>query len=277
MTDSAHIVLLAGAVKTRDVVGHHDYLAGCRLAAFLLAQTPGVSVTTIEEGWTEDDRPFANARALVFYNGGGEKHAFLASPRGIQRMQRASDDGVGMVMIHRAVRYPHAYARRAASWIGGVHVAGESDRGHWGTRHCEFPTHPVTRGVRPWRIRDGWLNGIRFVDEMRGITPLVWSSATHGGSSAGGAADVVAWTYDRPHGGRAFCFTGLDAHSAWLVPSVRQLVVNGILWSAGLSVPSDGAPCAVDEATVNGYLTPRSPKATQRIGRLWHRIRQLAG
>ena len=42
VTVPAHIVLVAGTVKARDTVGHHDYLAGCRLAAFLLAQTPGV-------------------------------------------------------------------------------------------------------------------------------------------------------------------------------------------------------------------------------------------
>jgi hypothetical protein len=70
---------------------------------------------------------------------------------------------------------------------------------------------------------------------------------------------------------------GLDAHSPWSVPGVRQLVVNGILWSAGLNVPAKGAPCAADERLVNGYLTPRVPKDTRSLGYLWRRLRRLAG
>lgn len=270
------IVLVSGTVKTPDKVGHHDYLAGCTLAAFLLEQTVGVSVTTVRDGWPEDDAVFDAARSLVFYTGGVDKHAFLESARRIERLQRLIDQGVGIVMIHQAVRYPPAFARQATTWIGGVHVPGKSGRGHWQTHHREFPAHPVTRGVRPWKIRDGWLNEVQFVDGMHGITPLVWSGRKYCGSSEGGAADVVAWTYDRPGGGRSFCFTGLDAHSAWSVPGVRQLVVNGILWSAGLSVPAEGAPCAAAETLVKGYLTPRGSRGAWALRRLVRRLRRLA-
>jgi hypothetical protein len=275
VTDPVHIVLVAGTVKGADTIGHHDYRAGCRLTGFLLEQTPGVRVTTVDDGWPQDDAVFESARALVFYTGGLDKHAFLQSAQRIERLQRSIDNGVGVVMIHQAVRYPHALAARATSWIGGVHLPGRSRRGHWHTHHTDFPSHAVTRGVQPWRIIDGWLNHIQFVDGMHGVTPLLWSSRKHGGSSTGGAADVVSWTYDRPAGGRSFCFTGLDAHAAWSVPGVRQLVVNGILWSAGVDVPAEGAPCATDEATSQSYLTPRTPKRSPILG-FWRRQRRLA-
>ena len=274
-TGAAKIVLVSGAVKTPDRLGHHDYLAGCRLAASLLEQTSGVSATVISDGWPDDDGAFVAARSLVFYTGGVDKHAFLRSAPRLERLQRLIDDGVGLVMIHQAVRYPPELARQATTWIGGVHLPGKSGRGHWMTHHSEFPAHPATRGVQPWTITDGWLNEIQFVDGLRGITPLVWSSRKYGGSSAGGTADVVSWTYDRPGGGRSFCFTGLDAHSAWSVPGVRQLLVNGILWSAGLSVPVGGAPCAVDATVLNGYLTPRGSRARWAVRRLWRRLRRL--
>ncbi len=277
MTEPTRIVVVAGSVKGADTIGHHDYRAGCRLTAFLLEQTAGVRVTTVDDGWPEDEAVFASSRALVFYTGGLDKHAFLQSAQRIERIQRLIDLGVGIVMIHQAVRYRHELAGRAINWIGGVHIPGKSRRGHWPTHHSEFPRHPVTRGVQPWRIRDGWLNHIQFVDGMHGVTPLVWSSRKHGGSNAGGTADVVSWTYDRPDGGRSFCFTGLDAHSAWSVPGVRQLVVNGILWSAGVSVPVHGAPCVADVTTVNRYLTPRTPKTRRPFDELWRRLRRLAG
>lgn len=270
------IVLVAGRVKTADRVGHHDYRAGCALLSFLLEQSPAVRAARVRDGWPEDEHVFDGVRALVFYTGGGGKQPFLRSPRRIERIESLVGSGVGIVMIHQAVSYPEPFAAGVKSWIGGAHVPGRSSRGHWRTHHRDFPEHPVTRGVRPWKIRDGWLNGIEFVDGMNGVTPLLWSGRRHRGSDEGGAADVVCWAYERPGGGRAFCFTGLDAHSAWSVPGVRQLVVNGILWSAGLPVPERGAPCAVTEAALNGYLTPRRGWGGKVLRSAWRRVRRFA-
>jgi hypothetical protein len=274
--DAATIVLVAGIMKTPDRLGHHDYLGGCRVAARLLAQS-GVRATVGRDGWPEDETALDAADALVLYTGGLTRHALFRSPERIERLQRLVDRGIGLVVIHQAVRCSPELAPRAVRWIGGVHLAGESGRGHWPTRHAEFPLHPVTSGVEPWDITDGWLNEIRFVDDMRGITPLVWSSREHGGSSAGGTAAVVAWAYERPGGGRSFSFTGLDAHSAWSVAGVRRLIVNGILWSAGTRVPPEGAPCVADEALLNGCLTPRGSRAARAIRRFGRRLRRLAG
>lgn len=253
------IALLPGPVKSTGRPGHHDYLGGCSLLAGLLAQTPGVHTELISEGWPTDEVALETAATLVFYTG-GRKQPFLRPPERIGLMQKLVDRGVGLVMIHQATRYGRKFAARAQSWIGGVHLAGEADRGHWKTRHREFPEHPVTRGVRPWKIRDGWLREMQFVEGMRGVTPLAWSSREHRGSPQGGAADIVAWTYERPNGGRAFCYSGLDAHSAWLLPGLRQLVVNGVLWSAGLKVPERGAPCPLGRRALAAHRTSRKPR-----------------
>ena len=271
----AKIVVVAGAMKAQDRIGHHDYLAGCRLAAALLQQTQGVATAVAQDGWPEDDAILDDARAIVFYSGGAQKHAFLQSVERLDLLQRLVYHGVGIVMIHQAVRFPAELAARAASWIGGAHVGGKAGRGHWATRHERFPSHPVTCGVAPWTITDGWLNEIQFVPSMRGVTPLLWSSRHHAGSDAGGAADVVAWAYERPGGGRSFCFTGLDAHEAWLVPGVRQLIVNGILWSAGVPVPVEGASATVAEGEVRGYLTPRTLPAIWSFRAIRRQLRRL--
>jgi len=253
------IVLVAGSVRVADRVGHHDYLGGCQLLADLLAQTPGVSTVVVRDGWPESEAVFDGARSIVFYNGGGRKQPQLASAQRIDCIQQRIDEGAGVVAIHRAIHFLPEFADQSRAWIGGAHVSGLSGNGHWWSRHRAFPEHPVTQGVPPWTIRDGWLNGVQFADGMRGITPLVWSGRRYRGSDRGGARDVVAWAYEAPSGARAFTFTGSDAHSAWSVPGVRQLMVNGILWSAGLSVPKSGAPCALDAAASRRYLTPRTP------------------
>lgn len=264
--EAVRIALLQGRMKTPDRPGHHDYAAGCALLERLLPQTPGVDTVVVREGWPRDASVLDDARALVCYARGG-KQPFLQSPERLERMQALVDRGIGLVMIHQAVSFKPALAPQATAWLGGAHVWGQAPRGHWRTHHRDLPEHPVTRGVPPWKIRDGWLNGIRFVDGMDGVTPLVWSGPAHHGARTGGDADVVAWAYERPGGGRSFCFSGLDAHSAWSATGVRQLVVNGILWSAGVPIPEDGAPCAVDAAALRSLLTPRGSRAQWALAR----------
>lgn len=273
---AARIVLLSGSVRLEDRVGHHDYLAGCKLLASLLQQTLGVGTLEVRDGWPEDERLLEGARSLVCYGAGGGKQAFLRSAQRIERLQQLVDGGVGLVMIHQAVSYPPELAGRATAWLGGAHVRGSSGLGHWRTQHRDFPAHPATRGVQPWKILDGWLNEVRFVEGMRGVTPLVWSGQKHRGSCAGGAADVVCWAYERPGRGRSFCFSGLDAHSAWSPQGVRQLLVNGILWSAGMAVPDAGAPCAVAETALRRYLTPRRSRAPRLLRKLLRSVRRAA-
>lgn len=257
---SKKIVLVAGETAKVDTVGHHDYIAGCKCLEHLLSMTPNVQTSVVLDGWPADEATFDNAAAIVFYTDGGGKQAFLSSPQRIAKMQQLADAKVGLVMIHQAVDFPAEQADRATSWLGGIYVTGKSGRGHWPSRHVDFPAHAVTQGVVPWEINDGWLNQLQFVEGMKGITPLVWSGKKYEGSRAGLDADIVGFAYDRPAGGRSFSFTGLDAHSAWSLPGMRRLVVNGVLWSADIEVPAGGAACDIDQAKLDSFLTPRQPK-----------------
>ena len=231
--ESVKIVLVAGQVKEVDKMGHHDYLGGCRIMEALLKQTPGVEVVLVEKEWPSDESVFDGAASVVFYTDGGGKQAYLATPEHVAVVQKIADGKTGLVNIHQAVEFPPAFAKQSADWTGGIYNAFSS-RGHWDSVHDTFPEHPITRGVTPWKINDGWLNRFKFPAGMKGITPLVWSGKEHLGSPEGGDKDVVAWTFDRASGGRSFNFSGLDAHSAWELDGMRKLVINGILWSAGV-------------------------------------------
>jgi len=164
-------------------------------------------------------------------------------------------------IIHQAVDFPDQFADLGKTWLGGIYQKDKSGRGHWPSSHIDFPQHPITNGVKPWQINDGWLNGIQFVGDMQGITPLVWSGKEVEESRAGLDNHIVAWSYDRPAGGRSFSFSGLDAHSAWELPGMRQLVVNGILWSANMSIPEGGTACSIHQKDLAAILTPRTSKA----------------
>jgi hypothetical protein len=259
--DRHKIILIAGATQTVDVPGHHDYLGGCRLLEHLLNKTPDTSTVLVTEGWPNNESIFKEAKTLVFYTDGAGAQAYLQTRERIATIQKLVDDGVGIVSLHQAVDYPPQFASQAGDWTGAVFSKSSSGRGHWDSKHSSFPKHAVTRGVTPWEINDGWLNGFRFRAGMKRITPLVWSGKEHLGSTKGGNADIVSWTYDRPDGGRSFSMSGLDAHSAFELAGVRQLVVNGILWSAGYKIPTTGADVVTDKTTIDSFLTPRTPPA----------------
>lgn len=258
------IVLVAGDVAPVDVVGHHDYLAGCQCLQVLLEQTPGVQTVRVNGGWPEDENVFEGAASAVFYTDGGGQQAFLASAERLARMQGLVDAGVGLVMIHQAVDFPNEYAEQGVRWLGGAYLKGKSGRGHWPSVHLEFPAHAITRGVTSWEVKDGWLNGLQFVEGKQGVAPLVWSGKEHPESRPGLDGDIVGWAYERPGGGRSFSFTGLDAHSAWELAGMRQLVVNGVLWTACVEIPAGGAPCMIDVEALHAMQTPRTPKPSPK-------------
>ncbi|WP_395747830.1 ThuA domain-containing protein [Prosthecobacter sp.] len=254
--DSIKIVLVAGKVKEVDKMGHHDYLGGCRLMQVLLKQNPGVDVVLVNEEWPADEKVFEGAATVVFYTDGGGKQAYLATPEHVATVQKMADGKTGLVNLHQAVEFTPAFAQQSINWTGAVYN-GLSSRGHWDSTHDVFPKHEITSGVTPWKINDGWLNHLQFTEGMKGITPLVWSGKEKLGSPEGGDKDIVGWTYDRPSGGRSFSFSGLDAHGAWEQAGMRQLVINGVLWSAGVAIPAGGAKCEADKASIDSFMTPR--------------------
>jgi hypothetical protein len=262
---AAKIVLVAGETAKVDKAGHHDYLAGCECLKVLLKQTAGVEVIRINDGWPKDEAVFDGAASVVFYTDGGGKQAFLASSGRVAKVQSLVDAGAGIVMVHQAVDFPDELADQAKSWLGGIYQSGKSGRGHWDSKHVDFPDHPISRGVKPWEINDGWLNGLQFVDDLKGVSPLVWSGKEYEESREGLDNHIVSWAYDRPDGGRSFSFTGLDAHAAWELPGMRQLMVNGILWSAKVEIPESGAACDIDADELNEMLTPRTPKPAKKL------------
>ncbi|UCE46774.1 MAG: hypothetical protein JSW47_14315, partial [Phycisphaerales bacterium] len=47
---------------------------------------------------------------------------------------------------------------------------------------------------------------------------------------------------DRPGGGRGFGFTGGNWHWSWASDDFRTLVLNALVWIAGVEVPTNGVP-----------------------------------
>jgi type 1 glutamine amidotransferase len=253
---AAHkIVILAGSFSKGG--GEHEYFAGSALLFNLLKQTPGVAPVLAAEGWPKNEKIFDNAKTIVFYMDGGGKQPIL-QPGRLELIEKLAAKGVGIVHLHQIIDYPKTHTDRMLPLIGGVWVPGAGARGHWDGDFAQFIDHPISRGVAPFKENDGFIYKLKFIDGLKGITPLLRTTPPK--ATLKDTEDIVSWAFQRPDHGRSFVFTGCHLQSSWGLEGMRRFVVNGILWSAGLDIPASGAPVALDPADLQKHLDPIPPK-----------------
>lgn len=252
----AKVVLLAGSVSNKP--GQHEYFAGCTLMMQWLRAERGVFPVLAAEGWPQNEKVFEGAKCVVVYMDGGAKLSFLPPARWTV-MEELMSKGVGLVMLHQAVDMPSDRAAQMQSWLGGAFVSDIGCRGHWDMDFAKFPQHPITRGVARFAAPgDGWLYNLHF--SPAGVTPLVAGAVPDKSRSSAdakthlGRDEVIGWAFERTGGGRSFGFTGCDLHRNWGIEAQRRLVTNGILWAAGLEVPTAGAAVPLHEEDLKKFM-----------------------
>lgn len=251
------IVLIAG--KQSHGPGDHEFFAGCAILSNLLKQTPDVFVVMAREGWPKNEKIFDNAAAFVFYMDGRAGHPVVQGDH-MDKIQKYIDKGVGWVNLHYAVDYLPQHGKRVLGWMGGYYEPNFSINPHWDAEFRSLPKHPITRGVKPFTLRDEWYYNMRFVDDMKNVTPILTAippDNTRGTAAAKmfpGRPEHVAWAYDRADGGRGFGFTGAHFHRNWADENFRRLVCNAILWSAKVEIPESGVKVDFDPADLNKNL-----------------------
>jgi hypothetical protein len=251
----AKVVFVAGSNSFKP--GEHEYMGGCAVLMDLLRQTPGV-FPVLALDWPKKPETFAGAKAVVFFFDGGDKHGLLKEGR-LDQVQKLADAGAGLVHLHQVIDYPKDLGDRARGWMGAAWEKEYSQRAHWVAEFKTFPDHLVCRGVQPFPIDDGWLYRLRFVPEMKGVTPLLRTVSPKATASSSGNDAIVSWVYERPGGGRSFTFTGAHLHRSFAEEGYRRFLVNGILWSAGVEVPRAGAPVKLANADLGKYLEKQPP------------------
>jgi type 1 glutamine amidotransferase len=273
------IVLVAG--RQSHGPGDHEFFAGTAILMNLLKQTDGVWPVMVRDGWPKNEKVFDGAASLVFYMDGGGGHPVI-KPERMDKLQKYLDQGVGWVNLHYAVEYPKEAGQRVLSWMGGYYETGYSINPHWDAEVRSLPRHAITRGVKPFVLRDEWYFNMRFPEGMKGVTPILTAippdetRRTPAAKAHPGRPEHLAWAYDRPDGGRGFGFTGGHFHRNWADENFRRLVVNAVLWTARVDIPEGGAKVAFDPADLNKNLdrkkgpfkpiTPpeRQPKAEKK-------------
>ncbi|MEM7698410.1 MAG: ThuA domain-containing protein [Verrucomicrobiota bacterium] len=246
--------------QTSHGFGKHEYSAGNHLIAEWLSETfPEHSIEARHAiPWPEDPETFyEGADAVIFFATGGDRHPVNGKVPDFDRVMRT---GAGLACLHYGVEVPIGpSAKGMLAWMGGYFEKNWSVNPHWVASFEVFDEHPVSRGVEPFAIDDEWYFHMRFVEGMKGVTPILSAVAPsetmkrkdgpHSGNPtvraavAAGEPQHVAWAYQRGddyNSGRGFGFTGLHYHWNWENDSFRKTALNGVAWVAGLEIPEQG-------------------------------------
>lgn len=272
------IILIAG--KPSHGAGEHEHRAGMLLFQKCLAGFPGVQVEVFTNGWPENSAALQGAASVVIYSDGGGGHPALQGDR-LQQLDALVKSGMGFGCIHYAVE-PTIEKGQAEflDWMGGCFEINRSVNPTWEAEYKTLPDHPITRGVKSFRMKDEWYFNMRFRDGMKGVTSILTAvpdadtmyraDGPHEGNPgvreavARGDTQTMMWASERADGGRGFGFTGGHYHRNWGNDDFRKVVLNAILWSAKVEVPTNGVESVVTTADLEQNLDLKVRKVKAR-------------
>ena len=177
----------------------------------------GLEVSHARGGWPESEKAFEGVSGILLFADGGGGHPFVQKDR-LAFLADYMRRGVGLMCAHFAVEVAGRQGRQAefqTCWIGGYYEHQFSCNPMWKPEFTEFPTHPISRGVKPFSVRDEWYFNMRFRPDTRGLTPILTakpSDATRDGpyvyprgpyphiQKAKGRAETMMWAMTRREG-----------------------------------------------------------------------------
>jgi len=259
------VVLIAGTKSHGP--GHHEYEQGARLLAYCLEHSPNGPKLNVEvhtDGWPKDEKTLDDADTILLFCDGSDHderaHPILHGDR-LAKLGRLMKQGRGLVALHYTIFVPNEKGgQQFLEWLGGYfdYQSGPAANG-WFSKiatHATRPTagapdHPICRGLTPFDLNEEYYYNLRFRPDDKRLTPILLTDIP-----GEAKPQVVAYAVERADGGRGFGFSGGHFHSNWQVPNFRKMVLNAIVWSAGLDVPAGGVESTTPEAAREADTKP---------------------
>jgi type 1 glutamine amidotransferase len=229
--------------------GEHEYMAGLAILEECLKQTPGVQVTVLKvdgkaKGWPANGKPMLDADCIVCFCRTAGTY-FIADGERKAKFDEVMKKGAGFVALHWAVETDKKFGSPFMAVLGGYYEPGYSDNPiNTATVKQPDPKHPIARGWKPFQAKDEFYFKIRLMPEAKAVATATVSDR----KKKEYPNETIGWVYERkdskgPLGlGRSFGFTPCHYHVNFGDRDFRRLVVNGILWTAGIEIPEKGAP-----------------------------------
>ena len=218
--------------------GSHMYLHTCGMLAKCVEQSADVE-TVVSNGWPKDPQTLLGVKTLVVYTNPAAE--FLLDGEHRTAVDQLMKQGVGLATIHWASSVNKANLERLGptwfGYLGGTWVSNVGLSSGKSALKQLIPDHPICRGWQEYEIEDEYYMNPTLKDAK----PLL---QVH---ERGGKDVIVGWVYERLDGGRAFATTLGHPYKNFQIEAFRRMIVNGILWTAHLEVPSTGANVTLSE------------------------------
>jgi type 1 glutamine amidotransferase len=216
--------------------GFHMYMHTCSVLAKCVELNPKVEAV-VSNGWPKEAKTLDGVKAIILYTDPGAE--FLLGGEHRQQADALLEKGVGLMTIHwgSAIRKADvdklgdAWGKHLGGmWISNVGI--EHGKSHLTKLD---PEHPIHRGWKEFEVTDEfYLN-----PTLKEGKPLLKIKDKKG------LEQVVGWTTERKDGGRSFGTTLGHHYKNFQDETFRRMIVNGILWTAKVEVPKDGANVAI--------------------------------
>lgn len=249
------IVLIAGK-KSHGPEGNgiHDYPWSVRLLKVMLEHSNVREQVRVEihfDGWPQHEQTLEDADTIMIISDGRDGDLFpeepppFTSPQRIALLERQMKRGCGFITLHFSTFVSDAFAGQMLEWNGAYFDWETEGRRLWHsaikTADAELqlpsPGHAICHGVKPFRLKEEFYYNLRFRPGDNALTPIL-SVPTLPGREPDGR--IVAWARQRADGGRGFGTTCGHFYRNWQHDDFRKLILNAIVWSAGLEVPREG-------------------------------------
>lgn len=233
--------------------GNHEFMAGAiYMARTLNSVYDNVYAVVYPNYQWPKDLSQADAIIVLLNHGGSAVNPAVTA---------AVERGAGFMAVHYGVEVNKGKQGDAyLKWIGGYFETFWSVNPWWVPSFDKIPDHETTRGVKPFSVNDEWYYHMRFVGDMKGVTPILSATpplktlgdpgkpSERGSNPAvyeevnAGKPQHLAWAYVRPDGNRGFGFTGYHRYDNLKNDSFRTLLLNAVAWTTKLEVPTAGVP-----------------------------------
>ncbi|MDB5313740.1 MAG: hypothetical protein JWO38_7942 [Gemmataceae bacterium] len=237
-------VLLVGSGPDGHPPTTHEYAAGLEILAKCLKPVPGVevAVATADGVWKEGPELVDRSDGVVLFLAEGARW-LSADEKRLAAFRKLSARGGGLVVLHWGMGTREAGPTRAfVELFGGCH--GGPDRKYKVLETAVTvadPKHPITAGIKEMTVRDEFYYQLKFPGGDHTVKPVLRAEID-------GQMETVAWSWERPTGGRSFGFSGLHFHENWKREEYRRLVAQAVLWTIKLPVPENGLAVSLPES-----------------------------
>ena len=248
------IVLIAGP-KSHGPVGNgiHDYGWSVKLLKTMLENSHLKDQVKVEihlDGWPKDPRTLDDADTIMIVSDGRDGNLYqeaphLATAERVALVEKQIKRGCGFVTFHFSTFAPEKHAAQVLDWCGGYFQWEQDGKRQWysaiRTTEAEVQLgakeHPVSRGLKPFTMREEFYYNLRFPPKDDAVKPIWVVPALQGRMPDG---NVVAWARQRPGGGRGFGTSAGHFYDNWKHAEFRTLILNALAWTAQLEVPQGG-------------------------------------